>query len=162
MSTGLFWINAIVASIGSFIGWYLGGIDGFLYALIIFVAVDYLTGVMAAIHDRNLSSKIGAKGIFRKVMIFLLLGIAHMVDAHVIGNGSVFRNAVIFFYLSNEGISILENASGIGLPVPARLRDMLEKLYEEKGQAKEQSIVNRNWVRDMDNENMDGGTDNDH
>ena len=155
------WIQASFAALGGFIGWYLGGIDSFLYALIIFVAVDYVTGVIAAAHDKNLSSKIGSKGIFKKVTIFILVGIAHMVDIYVIGHDSVLRTLVIFFYLSNEGISILENATNIGLPVPTRLRDVLAKLYDEKEQNKDQSIVNSNWVRDWPNEDMSGGSKDD-
>ena len=108
--------------------------DGLLYALIAFAAVDYITGVMCAIVDKKLSSSVGFKGIFRKVLIFVMVGIAHILDAQVIGAGSVLRTAVIFFYLSNEGISIIENVAIIGLPVPQKLIDVLEQLREEKGE----------------------------
>jgi len=148
MNNTWMWVQAAFAAFGGFIGWYLGGIDSFLYALIIFVAVDYITGVIAAIHDRNLSSKIGARGIFKKVTVFLLVGIAHMVDLYVIGHDSVLRTMIIFFYLSNEGVSILENASYTGLPIPTRLRNVLAKLYDEKEQEKEQDIIDQLWERD--------------
>ena len=117
------------ATIGGFFGWFLGGFDGFLYALVAFVVLDYITGVMLAVLEKKLSSEIGAKGIFKKVLIFTLVGIGHIIDSHIIGDGSVIRTAVIFFYLSNEGISILENTSKIGLPIPQKLKDVLEQLH---------------------------------
>ena len=120
------------AAAGGFFGWFVGGFDGVLYALIVFVVVDYATGLMAAGLEKNLSSSVGFRGIFKKVVIFCLVAVGHMIDAHVIGNGSVLRTAVIFFYLSNEGISILENAGRIGLPIPEKLKSVLEQLKEEK------------------------------
>lgn len=120
------------AGIGGFMGWFLGGLDGFLYALIVFVVVDYITGLMAAFIQKKLSSETGFKGICKKVAIFCLVGVGHILDAQVIGAGSVLRTAVIFFYLSNEGISIIENVAIIGLPVPQKLIDVLEQLREEK------------------------------
>ena len=120
------------AAVGGFFGWVMGGLDGFLYALVVFVAVDYLTGLMAAVVERKLSSEVGFKGIFKKVVIFCLVAVGHIIDSSVIQNGSVLRTAVVFFYLSNEGISILENASRIGLPVPEKLKAVLEQLREEK------------------------------
>ena len=104
------------ATIGGFIGWFWGGCDGLIYALITFVVIDYITGVMCAIVSKNLSSEIGFKGLFRKVLIFMLVGIANVIDMQIIGAGSALRVAVIFFYLSNEGISILENAAFLGVP----------------------------------------------
>ncbi|MCX7714286.1 MAG: phage holin family protein [Clostridia bacterium] len=129
MKTVWNWVQAAFVTIGGFLGWFLGGPDGFLYALIAFVAVDYLTGVMCAIADRKLSSEVGAKGIFKKVLIFVLVGVGHIIDSQVLGNGGAGRTAVIFFYLSNEGISILENAAHIGLPIPEKLKNVLEQLH---------------------------------
>lgn len=120
------------AALGGAVGAVMGGFDGFLYALIVFVVVDYLTGVMVAILDKKLSSEVGFHGIFKKVVIFALVAVGHIVDTYVIQNGSVIRTAVIFFYLSNEGISILENASVLGLPVPQKLKDVLEQLKDGK------------------------------
>lgn len=117
--------------VGGFIGSFVGGVDGFMYALIIFVVLDYLTGLMVAILEKQLSSEIGFKGIFKKVLIFILVGAAHIIDYQVLGNGSVIRTAVIFFYISNEGISILENSSKIGLPIPQKLKDILEQLRKD-------------------------------
>ena len=132
-----FWntIQLIFAAVGGWLGYFLGGCDGLLYALIAFVAIDYITGVMCAISDKTLSSEVGFKGICRKVLIFLLVGIGHIVDAQVIGDGGVMRTAVIFFYLSNEGISLIENAAHLGLPVPEKLKAVLEQLHDraEKG-----------------------------
>lgn len=122
-------IQIIFTALGGWLGWFLGGFDGLLYALVAFVVVDYITGVMCAIVDKNLSSSVGFKGICRKVLIFTLVGIAHILDANVIGDGSVLRTAVIFFYLSNEGVSLLENASHLGLPIPEKMKDILEQLH---------------------------------
>lgn len=119
------------AAMGGALGAVLGGFDGFLYALILFVVVDYATGVMVAVIRKQLSSEIGFKGIAKKVVIFCLVAVGHVIDQQVIRSGSVVRTAVIFFYLSNEGISILENAAFIGLPVPRKLRDVLEQLHDD-------------------------------
>ena len=132
-----FWntIQLIFAAVGGWLGYFLGGCDGLIYALIAFVVIDYITGVMCAISDKTLSSEVGFKGICRKVLIFLLVGIGHIVDAQVIGSGGVLRTAVIFFYLSNEGVSLIENAAHLGLPVPDKLKAVLEQLHDraEKG-----------------------------
>lgn len=127
-----FWlmIQAVFTGLGGWIGYYLGGCDGLLYALIAFVIVDYLTGVMCAIADKKLSSNVGFKGICRKVLIFLLVGIANIIDVQVIGQVGILRTAVIFFYLSNEGVSLLENAGHLGLPIPDKLKVVLEQLHD--------------------------------
>lgn len=118
-------IKAIFTAIGGFLGYVLGGHDSFLYALIAFVVIDYLTGVMLAIIKGRLSSAVGFEGIFKKVMIFLMVAIGHTIDAYLIKNGGAIRTAVIFFYISNEGISILENSANIGLPIPEKLKEIL-------------------------------------
>jgi len=127
-----FWnmIQLLIATLGGWIGYFMGGCDGLIYALVAFVAVDYITGIMCAIADKKLSSEIGFKGICKKVLIFLLVGIANILDVQVIGTGCVVRTAVIFFYISNEGVSILENAAHIGLPVPEKLKDILQQLHD--------------------------------
>ncbi len=127
------WIQAAIAAAGGGLGYFLGGWDGFLYALLAFVVIDYITGLMCAVLDKKLSSEVGFRGIFKKVLIFSLVAIGHIVDQRVIGEGSVIRTAVIFFYLSNEGVSILENAAHIGLPVPQKLKDILEQLHNRDG-----------------------------
>ena len=118
------------AAFGGFIGWFLGGFDGFLYALVVFVVMDYFTGVLAAGVKKELSSEVGFKGIAKKVCIFVLVGIANIVDTQVIHDGAAIRTAVIFFYLANEGISVLENSAVIGLPVPEKLKDILAQLHD--------------------------------
>ena len=120
-----------ITGIGGWVGWQLGGVDGFVYTLIALVCIDYLTGVMAAILEGKLSSELGFRGIFKKVLIFILVAIANMVDVYLIKNGSAIRTAVIFFYISNEGISILENASKIGLPIPENLKSVLLQINKE-------------------------------
>lgn len=127
-----FWntIQFVFTAVGGWLGYFLGGCDGLLYALLVFVVIDYITGVMCAIADKSLSSEIGFKGIAKKVLIFLLVGIGHIMDTQVIGTGSVLRTAVIFFYLSNEGVSLVENAAHLGLPVPEKLKNVLEQLHD--------------------------------
>lgn len=127
-----FWntIQLIFTAVGGWLGYFLGGCDGLLIALVVFAVVDYITGVMCAVADKKLNSEVGFKGICRKVLIFLLVGIANILDVQVIGTGSVLRTAVIFFYLSNEGVSLLENAAHLGLPVPEKLKEVLEQLHE--------------------------------
>lgn len=130
------WIGIQIAfsTLGGFIGWFLGGTDGFLYALIAFVVIDYATGVMCAIADRSLSSEIGFKGICRKVLIFTLVGIGNILDTYVLGQAEVLRTAVIFFYLSNEGVSLLENAAHLGLPIPGKLKNVLGQLHDRSNE----------------------------
>ena len=133
-SIDLIWakIQAAITVIGGWLGYFLGGLDGLMIALVIFVVLDYVTGIMCAIADKKLSSSVGFKGICRKVLIFLLVGVAHIVDLHVVGSGSVLRGAVVCFYLSNEGVSMLENAAHLGLPVPEKLKVILEQLHDRE------------------------------
>ena len=130
-----FWntIQFIFTAVGGWLGWFLGGCDGLLYALIAFVVIDYITGVMCAVLDHKLSSEVGFKGIFKKVLIFLLVGIGNIIDTQIIGNGSVLRTAVIFFYISNEGVSLVENAAHLGLPIPEKLKEVLEQIHNRAG-----------------------------
>lgn len=127
-----FWnsIQFVFTMVGGWLGYFLGGFDGLLYALIVFMVVDYITGVMCAVSDKKLSSAVGFKGIFRKVLILMLVGIANLLDVQVIGTGAVLRTAVIFFYLSNEGVSLLENATYLGLPIPEKLKEILAQLHD--------------------------------
>lgn len=129
MNTIWNWLRGAFAAIGAGLGYFLGGCDGFLYALIAFVAIDYVTGVMCAIADKKLSSSVGFKGIFRKVLIFVMVGIGHTLDAQILGGGDTLRTAVIFFYCANEGLSLIENAGHLGLPIPAKLKSVLAQLH---------------------------------
>lgn len=131
MDNILTYIRIAFAAIGGVLGGFLGGLDGLVYALIAFVIIDYLTGVMVAITEKRLSSEVGFKGICKKIVIFALVGIAHILDTRIIQTGSVLRTAVIFFYIANEGISILENAALLGLPIPEKLKSVLEQIKDE-------------------------------
>ena len=133
MKTVWTWLQVIITAIGGWLGYFVGGVDGFLYALIAFVVIDYITGVMCAILEKRLSSEVGAKGIFKKVLIFSLVGVGHIIDSYLIGSGDSIRTAVIFFYISNEGISLLENATRIGLPIPEKLKEILAQLHSGGG-----------------------------
>ena len=135
-----FWnaIQLMFAAVGGWLGYFLGGYDGLLYALIAFAIVDYITGVMCAVNDKTLSSKVGFRGICRKVLTFFLVGMANILDTNVIGTGSVLRTAAIFFYISNEGVSILENAAHLGLPVPQKIKLVLEQLHKRAENDKEE------------------------
>lgn len=126
-------IQIAFTALGGFLGWFLGGADGFLYALIAFVVIDYITGVMCSISDKSLSSEVGFRGICRKVLIFILVGIGNLLDVYILGEAGVLRTAVIFFYLSNEGVSLLENAFRLGLPIPEKLKEILQQLHDKGG-----------------------------
>jgi toxin secretion/phage lysis holin len=130
-SVDLIWtkIQMAVAAVGGWLGYFLGGADGLLIALIVLTILDYVTGVMCAIADKKLSSAVGARGIFKKMLIFMLVGVGNIVDVHVVGTGSALRSAVLCFYLSNEGLSVLENTAHLGLPVPDKLKDILTQLH---------------------------------
>ena len=130
MATGWFWIQIVIAGIGGFLGWFLGGLDGFMYTLVTFVVADYVTAIMCAVRDRALSGKVGWAGIFRKCAIFFLVGAGHLLDRYVLGHDHIVRTAIIFFYLSHEGMSLLDNAALLGLPIPGRLRDVLAQLRD--------------------------------
>lgn len=124
-------IRIAIVTIGGFIGGIMGGFDGLIYSLVAFVLIDYLTGVMAAIVEHQLSSEIGFKGIFRKVSIFMLVAVGHIIDSKLLGTGTALRTAIILFYSSNEGISILENATRMGLPIPKKIKSVLEQLKKD-------------------------------
>ena len=132
-SIDLVWAKIQIAftALGGWLGYFLGGMDGLLIALLVFAVLDYVTGLMCAIADRKLSSAVGFKGICRKALIFALVGVGHVLDTYVVGTGSALRSAIICFYLSNEGISLLENAAHLGLPVPEKLKMILEQLHDK-------------------------------
>ena len=127
-----FWntIQLIFTAVGGWLGYFLGGCDGLLYTLLAFVVLDYITGIMCAVADKKLSSAVGFRGLFRKILIFALVGVGHLLDVQILGAVGVLRTAVIFFYLSNEGISLIENAAHLGLPIPAKLKAVLEQLHD--------------------------------
>ncbi|MEY8459024.1 phage holin family protein [Lactococcus ileimucosae] len=120
----------VCSTVGGFIGSIFGELDGVLYALLIFLVIDYITGVMAAVVEKKLSSSIGFKGIFKKIVLVFLVSVAHIIDTNILKYGGVIRTTVIFFYLSNEGLSILENAVRIGLPIPEKLKELLKHIKD--------------------------------
>ena len=138
-----FWntIQFLFTAVGGWLGYFLGGYDGLLYALVVFMVADYLTGVMCAINDQKLSSSVGFRGICRKVLILVLVGVANILDVQVIGTGAVLRTAVIFFYLSNEGISLLENAAHLGLPIPEKLKLVLEQIHDKAEEKEGEDLI---------------------
>ena len=133
-SIDLIWtkVQIAITALGGWLGYFLGGMDGLMIALIVLMTLDYVSGVMCAIIDKKLSSAVGFKGICKKVFILMLVGVAHIIDLHVVGTGSALRGAVICFYMSNEGLSLLENVAHIGLPIPDKLRDILTQLHDKE------------------------------
>ena len=138
-SIDLIWtkIQVAITAIGGWIGWFLGGVDGMLIALIVLMALDYISGVMCAIEDKKLSSAVGFKGIMKKILILMLVGVANILDVNVVGGGAILRGAVICFYLSNEGLSVVENAAYLGLPIPGKLHKVLEQLHDRSEKEKD-------------------------
>ncbi len=132
MKTSFYYLQSGFFALGAIVGGFLGGKDGLLYALLVLVILDYITGVLNAINQKRLSSSVGYKGIARKVLIFVLVGTANVVDVYILGKAGVLRATVIFFYISNEGISILENASYLGLPVPQKFQRVLKQLHQKE------------------------------
>ena len=151
-SIDLIWakIQVAITAVGGWIGWFLGGVDGMMIALIVLMVLDYISGVMCAIEDKKLSSAIGFKGICKKVLILMLVGVANIIDVHVVGTGAVLRGAVICFYLSNEGLSLLENAAYVGLPIPDILREILAQLHNRSEKEKDKTEEDKT-------ESTDGG-----
>jgi toxin secretion/phage lysis holin len=123
------WTQVAFTAIGGFLGWFLGGLDGLVVALITVAVLDYISGFMCAVVEKTLSSEVGFRGIFKKVLIFCMVALGHVLDTHLIGAGSALRTAIIFFYIANEGLSLLENTTRLGLPVPGKLKDVLAQLH---------------------------------
>lgn len=129
--------RAIFALIGGWVGWFFGGLDGLMYAMLVFILMDYITGVIAAAVKRELSSEVGAKGIAKKVGELILVGVGNVLDRQILQHGAAMRTLVIFFYVANEGLSILENLGRIGVPYPKQLKDFLKKLKEDNNKKKD-------------------------
>ena len=130
-------LQIAITGLGGWLGYVLGGLDGLLIALVVFITIDYVTGIMCAVVDKKLSCEVGFKGIFKKVLILMLVGIANVIDVHVVGTGSALRGATVCFYLSNEGLSILENTVHLGLPVPEKLKEVLSQLHRRDEKEKQ-------------------------
>lgn len=125
-------IQLLFSLLGGALSALVGGMDSLMIVLIACMIIDYLTGVMHAILEKQLSSAVGFKGICKKVLIFTLVGVAHLLDMHILGATGALRSAVICFYLANEGVSLMENAARIGLPIPDALREVLAQLHAKE------------------------------
>ncbi len=119
----------LIAGIIGIFGWFFGGIDGYIKVLIACTAVDYVTGVLRGGKEGKLSSQIAFWGIARKIVMFFFVGIAHIID-DMLGGNAGFRTVIILFYIGNEGISIIENADKLGVPIPKFLRGKFLKFME--------------------------------
>lgn len=128
-------LQIFFAAVGAAVGYFLGKIDGLFITLLVFIIVDYITGIIKAIIKKKLNSEIGFKGILKKIIIFMIVGVANLIDVNILSGENVLRAAIIFFYISNEGISIIENCSKIGLPIPQKLKDVLEQLNQKEDNA---------------------------
>lgn len=109
----------------------IGGIDEAVKSLFLLMLFDYITGVFAAIKNKELSSKIGFEGIFKKVIYIFLVGMSVIVDRLTTNDGTL-RNMIIYFFIANDGISILENCAKMGIPFPNKIKEMLLQLKGEK------------------------------
>lgn len=134
-------LSIIFATIGLWLGLFIGPVNGVLIALIVFVVIDYTTGVISAAVNKKLSSSVGFKGLLRKILIFLIVGLANILDVYVLGANAILRSAVIFFYIANEGLSIIENLGETGLPIPKKLRDVLAQLRKKSGEEDDENGV---------------------
>ena len=121
-------IKAIIATVCALASYIFGGWDGLMIALVIFIIADYISGVIAAAVEKNLSSEVGAKGIAKKIFMLLIVAVANIIDINVIGEGHTLKTVTMIFYICNECISLLENAGRIGVPVPKKLLDVLSQL----------------------------------
>lgn len=131
-------LSIVAATIGLWIGIFIGPLNGLLIALLAFIIADYVTGIAAAVVNKRLDSNVGFKGIIRKVVILLIVGIANLLDVYVLSANSILRSAVIFFYIANEGLSIIENAGEIGLPIPKKLKEILAQLRNKSEEKTEE------------------------
>ncbi len=127
----------LVASIFGLMGWFFGGLDEIIEVLIALTAVDYFTGICRAGIEGKISSKIAFKGIARKIVMFLLVGVANVIDRYILDAKTSFRVIIIVFYIGNEGMSIIENAGAMGIPIPGWLRGKFLKFMENSDKSKE-------------------------
>lgn len=127
-------VKSVSGAIGAVVGFLYGEINGLFIAIIALMVLDYITGILCAIVTKTLSSEVGFRGLVKKFVILLVIAVGHLVDAYVIGTGSAVMSAVMLFFAANEGISILENAAILGLPIPKKLKDVLEQLKDKDGE----------------------------
>ena len=118
-------IDSIAGAVGAVLGFMYGEVTGLFWALIAFMATDYITGVVVAAINKQLSSEVGFRGLAKKLMILVFVSLGHIADMYVLGGTPVAMSAVMLFYIANEGLSIIENAGNLGLPVPKKLKDIM-------------------------------------
>lgn len=124
--------KVLFSTVGGLLGSVFGDWDGFIFALIVFISIDYISGLMAAVVEKKLSSEVGFRGLFKKAVILMIVAMGQIIDSRILKQGGIIRTAVIFYYLSNEGLSIIENVARIGLPVPEKLKQTLKQLKSEE------------------------------
>ena len=129
-------IDSVAAAIGAALGFLFGEVNGLFWALIAFMALDYITGVVVAVIEKRLSSEVGFKGLAKKFLILVFVAVGHIVDTYILGGTPAAMSAVMLFYIANEGISIIENAAALGLPVPEKLKNIMEQI-KTKGESEE-------------------------
>ncbi len=129
-------IDSIAGAIGALLGFLFGEITGLFLALLAFMALDYITGIIVAVINRMLSSETGFKGLAKKLLILVFVALGHIIDTYILGGTPAAMSAVMLFYTANEGISIIENAAALGLPVPRKLREIMEQI-KDKGESED-------------------------
>jgi toxin secretion/phage lysis holin len=154
------WCKIFLLFIRNISVWLFDGFDSLIYALIAFVAIDYITGIMLAIQRRTLSSQIGFKGISKKVLLFMVVSMGNIIDKYILGTGSTLRTLVIMFYLANEGISILENAGLMGLPIPEKLKNVIQQLNNNDNNNNNDNSNNNNNNNNNNNSNNNDNNNN--
>lgn len=121
-------IDSIAGAVGAVLGFMYGEVNGLFWALIAFMALDYITGVVVAVIEKRLSSEVGFRGLAKKFLILVFVAVGHIADTYILGGTPAAMSAVMLFYIANEGISIIENAAALGLPVPKKLTSIMEQI----------------------------------
>lgn len=134
MSNFLVTLKYSVALVGGLLTALLGGWDVALQVLVLFVVLDYITGLVAAYEEQNLNSRVGFRGIAKKILLFVPVAVAYWLDM-LLGQ-EILRNLAIFFYIANEGLSMMENLGRAGVPFPEQVQTALEQLKRAEGDAK--------------------------
>lgn len=130
-------IDSIAGAVGAVLGFMYGEVTGLFWALIAFMALDYITGVIVAIIEKRLSSEVGFRGLAKKFLILVFVAVGHIADTYILGGTPAAMSAVMLFYIANEGISIIENAAALGLPVPKKLTSIMEQI-KNKSESEEE------------------------
>lgn len=130
-------IDSIAGAVGAVLGFMYGEVTGLFWALIAFMALDYITGVIVAVIEKRLSSEVGFRGLAKKFLILVFVAVGHIADTYILGGTPAAMSAVMLFYMANEGISIIENAAALGLPVPKKLTSIMEQI-KNKSESEEE------------------------